>query len=239
MRRERANDPMQAPAPAVMPIDREAWARQLNLSNFVNTYYQYNDLVSCGDVRNVLIVGPGQGLEKQVLAARGYRITTVDIDDTFRPDHIGSVHDLGMFATQQFDAVIASHVLEHIAVPYLDRALQEIARVGGYALIYLPVAGRHFHLRAMPGVLNIDVSFIIDVFNWFHRPDGVSPRYCGGQHFWEIGMRGFRVRDLVKRFSRFFELHKAYRNRDWTPSHNFVLRSRQAGGEEPARPDPA
>jgi hypothetical protein len=48
------------------------------------------------------------------------------------------------------------------------------------------------------------------------------------QHFWEVGMRGFRVRDLCRRFSAHFEIIKHYRNRDWLPSYNFVLKSRKA-----------
>jgi hypothetical protein len=216
------------PQPAVMPVDREAWAQQLNLSNFINSYYQFRDLRSLPNCRTVLIVGPGQGLDTQVLRWRGYDVTTFDIDDTFKPDHIGSVHDMAMFADGRFDAVIASHVLEHLAEPYLDRALAEIARVGVYALIYLPVAGRHAQARFSPGFRGIDLSFILDLFNYFHRPSGVVARYCERQHFWEVGMRGFRVRDVAARMSRYFEVMQVYRNRDWNPSQNFVLRSRRA-----------
>jgi hypothetical protein len=216
------------PQPAVMPVDREAWAQQLNLSNFINSYYQFRDLQSLPNCRTVLIVGPGQGLDTQVLRWRGYDVTTFDIDDTFKPDHIGSVHDMAMFADDRFDAVIASHVLEHLAEPYLDRALAEIARVGVYALIYLPVAGRHVQARFSPGFRGIDLSFILDLFNYFHRPSGVVARYCERQHFWEVGMRGFRVRDVAARMSRYFEVMQVYRNRDWNPSQNFVLRSRRA-----------
>jgi hypothetical protein len=216
------------PQPAVMPVDREAWAQQLNLSNFINSYYQFRDLRSLPNCRTVLIVGPGQGLDTQVLRWRGYDVTTFDIDDTFKPDHIGSVHDMAMFADGRFDAVIASHVLEHLAEPYLDRALAEIARVGVYALIYLPVAGRHVQARFSPGFRGIDLSFILDLFNYFHRPSGVVARYCERQHFWEVGMRGFRVRDVAARMSRYFEVMQVYRNRDWNPSQNFVLRSRRA-----------
>jgi hypothetical protein len=53
--------------PGVMPLDRDKWKLQLNLSNFVNTYYQYRDLNSLQNVRRVLIVGPGQGLDLHVL----------------------------------------------------------------------------------------------------------------------------------------------------------------------------
>jgi hypothetical protein len=209
-----------------MPVDRAAWAQQLHLSNFVNCYYEYRDLQSCPGVRSVLIVGPGQGLDREVLRWRGYEVTTFDIDETFKPDVVGSVHQMRAFPDQRFDAVIASHVLEHLAEPHLDGALREIARVGRYALVYLPVAGRHVQLRLAPGFKDIDLSVIVDLYNPFHRPDGVTPRYAQGQHFWEVGMRGFRLRAVRQRLARHFEVVEAYRNRDWPPSQNFVLRSR-------------
>jgi SAM-dependent methyltransferase len=215
------------PAPTVMPLDREAWFKELNLVNFINSYYQYRDLQSLPDVSRVLVVGPGQGLDTAVLRWRGYEVTTLDIDPTFQPDVVGSVHDLSMFSDGQFDAVTASHVIEHQAEPYLDASLSEIARVGRYALVYLPVAGRHAQLRVTPGFLSIDWSFIVDFFNYLHRPDGVTPRYCLEQHFWEIGLRGWRVRDVARRLGRHFEILHSYRNRDWNVSHNFVLRSRK------------
>lgn len=214
------------PAPSVMPIERELWAAQLHLSNFVNTYCQFRDLQNIGELSRLLIVGPGQGLDTQVLRWRGYEVTTLDIDDTFKPDVIGSVHDLSMFADTRFDAILVSHVLEHLAEPYLDTALAEIARIGRYALIYLPVAGRHCQLRFQPGFKGIDLSLVIDFLNWFKKPDGITPRYCDGQHFWEIGMRGYRVADVLSRFDKQFEIVSHYRNRDWNPSYNFILRSK-------------
>jgi Methyltransferase domain len=209
-----------------MPVDREAWSKSLELSNFINCYCQYRDLQSLSGCRDVLLVGPGAGLETQVLRWRGYRLTTLDIDPVFGPDIIGSVHEMSMFADGQFDVVIASHVLEHLAAPFLDRALAEIARVGRFALVYLPRAGLHLQARFFPRSDGRELSFILDVFNYLHRPDGVTPRYRSGQHFWEVGMPGYRVRDLRKRFERHFEVLRAYRNIHWNPSHNFILRSR-------------
>src|SRR6266498_5345898 len=101
------------PAPSPMPIDRVQWAKELHLSNFINTYYQYRDLQLLQGVKSVLIVGPGQGLDTCVLKWRGYHVSTFDIDETFKPDFLGSVHDLSVFRDKQFDALIASHVLEH------------------------------------------------------------------------------------------------------------------------------
>jgi len=211
-----------------MPVDRAAWRNEIHLPNFVNAYYQYRDLQSCGDdVRRVLIIGPGQGLDTAILRWLGYEVVTFDIDETFEPDHVGSTHDLSMFRDGEFDAVIASHVLEHMALPYLDPALAELARVARYALIYLPNHGRRAQLRLVPGFRGLDLSLVVEFFDYFLKPDGVTPRYMGGQHFWEVGMRGFRVRDVVRRFERHFEVLKVYRNPDWPISRNFVCRSRR------------
>ena len=215
------------PDPAVMPVEIEQWRRQLDLSAFVNAFYQYRDLQRFEGCREVLVVGPGQGLVPDVLRARGYVVTTLDIDSRLAPDHVGSVHDLSLFPDSRFDAVIASHVLEHLAVPYLDPSLAEIARVGRGALIYLPVAGSHVNLRVAPGLANIDISLVLDVFNYFGKPDGLTPRFMAAQHFWEVGRRGFGVASVKRRIAKHFDIVDAYRNRDWVPSYNFVLRSRR------------
>jgi hypothetical protein len=49
------------PAPSVMPLNRTGWKRELHLSNFINSYFQYRDVRRCGDVRKLLIIGRGLG----------------------------------------------------------------------------------------------------------------------------------------------------------------------------------
>lgn len=208
-----------------MPVKAEQWKSDINLSLFVNTYYQYRDLQRLGlSGKRILVVGSGQGLDALVYRWKGYDVTTFDIDNAFGPDVIGSVHDLSQFDDKSFDAVVASHVLEHLPESFLDKALAEIARVGNGAIIYLPVHGRHIQLRLIPGFGGIDVSFTLDIFNYFEKPDGKSARYMDGHHYWEVGMRGFRVADLKRRFGQYFDVIKCYRNKDWLPSQNFVMR---------------
>ena len=218
----------EAPAPARMPIDIAGWASELNLSNFVNTYYQFRDIQRLGSCKKVLVIGPGQGFEVAVLKWKGFEVVSIDIDERLKPDFVGSVHSMPMFGNCQFDVAIASHVLEHFAVDYLDGALAELARVAKHVLVYLPVHGRHAQLRWIPGIRGWDWSFIFDFFNFFEKSDGRQQKYCSGMHFWEIGLRGFRVKDLKRRFSKYFEVLDAYRNRDWLPSFNFVLKVKDA-----------
>ena len=215
------------PEPSVMPVDREQWGQQLHLCNFVNAYYQFEDIKSCGNVKKILIIGPGQGLDTHIFRWRGFEVTTFDIDETFHPDVIGSAHDLSMFGDKSFDVIIASHVLEHLPVPYLDQCLADFARVSAYTIVYLPVAGRHFQFQAKLDVKGINLSLIFDLFNYLHKPDGVTARYCQGMHYWEMGMRGFTSGAMNRRFSETFEIIKKYRNKDWNPSYNWVLKSKK------------
>lgn len=217
----------EVPRPHVMPVDSADWKRRLSLSNFINAYYAYRDISNLSQGGRVLIIGPGQGLDTAILKWREYDVTTLDIDSTFDPDFVASAHEMGMFGDAQFDVVAVSHVLEHIPVPFLDKTLLEISRVGRYALVYLPVAGRHSQIRWKAGFGGIDWSMIFDLFNYLHKPDGITPRYCSGQHYWELGMRGYRKSDLKKRFEHSFEILSTYRNRDWNPSFNFILKSKR------------
>jgi len=217
------------PLPSVMPVDRDQWVKKLNLCNFINTFYQYQDVLRCNNVKNILLVGFGQGLDASIFKWRGYQVTTFDIDETFKPDVIGSAHDLSIFTDNSFDVIIASHVLEHLPAPYLDQCLSEFARVAQYSIIYLPVAGRHFQIRIKLDLKGIDLSYEFDLFNYLHRPDGVTARYCQGQHYWEMGMRGYTKRALHERFQKCFNVVASYRNKDWLPSYNWVLKSKVHG----------
>ncbi len=211
-----------------MPVDAASWKRRLDLSNFVNAHYQYRDLSERCSAGRVLIVGPGQGLETAVLKWRGYDVVTADVEPTFEPDVICSVHDLSIFASQSFDAVIASHVLEHVPPDLLDTAIGEIARVSRFALVYLPVRGRRIQMRVQSGFGAIDWSFGVDLFNYFDKPLSGVRKYMAGQHYWEVGVRGYRVSQVRSRLERHFDVRRSYRNPDWPISWNFVLASKAA-----------
>ena len=217
----------EVPSPRPMPVVSQVWAQRLDLSNFINAFYQYRDLQGIPQCKTVLIIGPGQGFATQVLKWRGYEVTTLDIDPAFGPDEVGSAHDLRRFRDGQFDAVVASHVLEHLPVAYLGQALAEISRVGDYALIYLPVNGVYAQLRLTSNFRAFDYSLLLTISKWFDRPELTTPRYMSGQHYWEVGLKGFSVRDLIRRMEAHFVLLGTYRNKDWLPSQNFVLRSRR------------
>lgn len=70
---------------------------------------------------------------------------------------------------------------------------------------------------------------MFDQFNYVHKPDGVTARYCQGQHYWEMGMRGFTKRVLREKFEKNFNVVASYRNKDWLSSYNWILKSKSSG----------
>ncbi|MSQ48411.1 MAG: class I SAM-dependent methyltransferase [Deltaproteobacteria bacterium] len=215
------------PEPTTMPVNKEAWLAQLHISNFHNAFFEYRDVRACTPAKNILIVGPGQGLELTVFKSRGYNVTTYDIDGDFKPDHLGSVHDMSCFASKQFDVVIASHVLEHMSFSYFDTALKELARVAHYALIYLPYAGRHIDLGVILYQGSKERHLRVNIAPFWRKPSLTEARYASGQHFWEIGLSGCSKRTIRQAIEKRFEVLDAYQNPYWMVSMNFVLKSNE------------
>lgn len=214
------------PAPRPMPVDKEQWLSELHLSNFHNAYYEYRDTRRCiGQAGRILVVGPGQGLGVLVLRSRGYVVTTYDLDADMKPDHLGSVHDMSDFADRAFDLVIASHVLEHMSFALLDSALRELARVARHALVYLPFAGRHIDMALVRRQSAVEHHLRVNIPPFWRRPSQTEARFAGGQHFWEIGVRGITTRTVSRAMSRYFDVLECYQNPHWLVSMNFVLRS--------------
>lgn len=212
------------PLPSAMPLDRIKWKDKLDRSNFINSYYMYRDVLKCTG-NNLLIIGPGQGLDTVIFKWKKFNVTTLDIDPTFNPDVIGSVHSMPMFTNKQFDTVIISHVLEHLPSNYLDTALEELSRIANHTIVYLPVTGRHGCLRLTLGFRNFKINIPWDFFNPLEKPDGKSLSYCEGQHYWEIGLRGYQKKQMRLRFKKYFKIVKEYRNYDWLPSYNYILQA--------------
>jgi hypothetical protein len=214
------------PEPHPMPVEADDYARSLSLSGFVNAYYQLRDVLAYHP-RRVLIVGVGVGLEPMILREKfGLEVTTLDIDARFGPDVVGSVHDMGAFADGQFDVVVASHVLEHLPFAYFDRCVDELARVGRHAVVYLPYAGRHLEWRFTYAQRVREYAARLRIPP-LARIAGDKPELQEGHHYWECGYPGFSVSRLTRLFSRRFTIDRRYHNRDWTYSINFLMTARE------------
>lgn len=74
-------------------------------------------------------------------AGKGWQEIRLDIDESVRPDVVGTMTDLSAVSDQAVDAVFSSHNIEHLYPHDVPLALQEFRRVlkpDGFVLITCP-----------------------------------------------------------------------------------------------------
>lgn len=131
---------------AYIQTRRSLWRRK----NYLNFFDWPEDRAA-----RILDLGAGDGLDREILAQRGYtNVTCVDISfdlvaKSQGPRMVADAHRLPM-ADGSVDVVLANSVLHHLE---LDRLLPEIARV-------LAHGGRFIYLEPRP-------SLIRSVLDWF------------------------------------------------------------------------
>jgi hypothetical protein len=216
-----------APRVHPMPVDAQKYAQNISVVNFINAYAQVRDILNYG-ARSVLIVGIGVGLESIILRHKyNIEVCTLDIDPGFKPDIVGSVHKMDMFKDQQFDVVVASHILEHLPFSLFDQSLSELSRVARHAIIYLPYGGRHLEWkfsycqRVREYALRLHIPLML-------MTDGESLVLQEGYHYWECGIPGFSVSKITSLLAKHFQIDNRYHNKEWKYSINFCLTSLHA-----------
>jgi len=104
----------------------------------------------------VLEVGCGSGKQLATLAARGWDVQGLDVDEEAAaqarkaygiPVFCGPLHEAG-FRDEEFDAVVTSHVIEHVYDPIgLLRESRRVLKQGGRLVVITPNANGWGHAR--------------------------------------------------------------------------------------------
>ncbi|NUM25111.1 MAG: class I SAM-dependent methyltransferase [Candidatus Buchananbacteria bacterium] len=160
----------------------------VNKDRWVSYYWQtklVSDLITSG---SVLEIGVGNALVADYLKHR-YQVSTLDINDKLNPDYIGSVEDLSFLAEKKFDVVVCAEVLEHLPFEKFKQSLQQMHSVSRrHVVISLPYWGYTFYVRIkLPKLGKHTFQFKLNGFKR-HR--------FNGQHYWEIGKRGYSVKKI-------------------------------------------
>lgn len=198
-------------------------------ANFTNVSYILDDLRFLWQHHDshspsVLNIGISTGLEPLILRNCGYNLTTVDVVPSNNPDILLDIRKLSLISGEQYDISILSHVAEHIEYSAFPTLLADLSSLSKYTILYLPVAGKHYSFRIHSERPFFSLDLVVDISNPFRYPSDTTPRFCDGQHFWEIGPFCIPLRKLRRQISKSHRILKEYRNLDWIPSYNFVLK---------------
>ncbi len=171
--------------------------------------------------RTVLEVGLGNGLVRNYLNRQGVQMTTIDIDPELHPDIVGSVTNIPV-EDNSYDVVLAAQIIEHLPYEEAKKAMKEIARVSKKGAMISVPDSRKTLLKA---------GFHIPKIGWkdlFVKIPSGQEHAFDGQHYWEIGKRGYgldKVReDLV---DAGFNIKKDIVPADVPTKHFFILQKKE------------
>lgn len=185
-------------------VDKEAYnfGRYGNESRFVSYARQLKEIARAKP-STMLEIGVGDGTIGHLVKTHSpISYTSVDLADDVGADYVASVTKLP-FKDSSYDLVCAFEVLEHVPFDQFDTALSEIARVTNRAaLVSLP----HF---GPPVMFSLKVPFLPDMRIAFKLPVPLVHTF-DGQHYWEIGKRGYSRTKVRSHIARYFTIEQEY-----------------------------
>lgn len=186
------------------------------LPRFVSYHHQIAETLALSP-ESVLEVGIGDGVFKNYLQTNtSVRYQNLDQNMELCPDVVGDVRSIPL-GDDCVDVAVAFEVLEHIPFEDVGTALSELVRVARHNVI-VSVPDARMHIRSLCKVpLLPECAWAVKL------PFARKALTPGGEHYWEIGRRGFplhAVRALMGKCApivkEFVPFHNQYH-------HFFVL----------------
>jgi len=185
-------------------------------ARWLSFFYQIK-LLKKFQPQNILEIGPGNGWTTRILRDLNFNVKTVDIDKDLSPDYVAGVENLPL-EDNSFDVVCAFEVLEHLSFDKFASNLKEMARVSKkYLIISLPDHRRIlFHLLLKMPFINYK--------NIFFKIPSFKKHVFDGQHYWEIGKKGYSVSKIKEEIAKSgMKIVESFVPSDAPTNHYFVI----------------
>lgn len=187
-------------------------------SRWMSYWHQIDEVLKLNP-NNILEIGVGNQTVTRYLRDLGINVSTLDVDQSLKPDVLGSVLSLP-FADNAFEAILCCEVLEHLPFSDFKKGLRELFRVGKRDVVLsLP----HF---APPLKLSFKAPFLREI-SWAVKIPWPITHPQGLEHYWEIGKKDYALSKIKEEIRQYFEI-----TRDFVPFENqyhhfFVLRCKK------------
>ena len=159
------------------------------------SYYEQIHLSRNLQPQSILEVGIGNGTVNTYLQHHGWSVKTCDFDAALEPDYTADIRDLSEIH-EQFDLVLACEILEQIPWEDVPKAVRELLRISRrHVIISVPYPTASFEcILRFPLIRKFLKK---DILRLFYRLPVTLPKVQkGGEHYWELGRMGTRLRDL-------------------------------------------
>jgi SAM-dependent methyltransferase len=193
-----------------------SFERYFDESRWMSYWYQIKEIVSRPEIKSVLDIGPGTEFLRSMLAIHRPDIMyhTLDIANDVKPDIIGEVINIPV-PYNTYDLVCAFQILEHIEFSDFEKGVQELKRVSKqYVFISLPHFGPSVELWfKIPFFKRVKLSTKIPI---------PQKHVFGGQHYWEVGKRGYspkKIRSVLQKHLTLLDEYVPFENQ----YHHFYI----------------
>lgn len=107
------------------------WIDGLETEVHFNWYYHQAKLVygKCNQDDRIIEIGVGTGMLSDMLKKRGWKIQTLDIDESKKPDYCMNALDFD-YETHQIDTILAFEIFEHIPFETFKKVIKKISDSG-------------------------------------------------------------------------------------------------------------
>ncbi len=190
-----------------------------HISRWVSYFNQLKEIFNLKP-NSVLEIGVGDRvIGNYINSNTNIKYVSVDIDGELMPDVVGDIKNLS-FEDNSFDVVCAFEVLEHIPFDQFEICLLEMKRVSKKnVLISLPHFGPpvQFYFK-IPFIKKISFSFKIPFY---------KKHVFNGEHYWEIGKKGFSLKKIIDIFSKHFVVERHFVPFESQYHHFFILTDKE------------
>lgn len=165
---------------------------------FVSYFWQFKKVLGLNP-ESILEVGVGDGVFGDFVKRNtSIYYQSVDIAEDLKPDILGSVTALPV-PDNSYDITCAFEVLEHIPFEEFDMAVAQMCRV---AKKYVVISVPHFGPML---AFSLKIPFVPLIRFAFKIPYPKAHRF-NGQHYWEIGKKGYPLSLVRQKFQAHGEL---------------------------------
>ena len=182
-------------------------------SRWMSYWHQINEVLSLKP-KNVLEIGIGNKTVANYLKSQGVEVITFDKDEKLKPEVVGDVLEIP-FGNNSFDVILCAEVLEHLFFNDFENALYELKRVSKkYVVLSLPHFGHSI-------TLSIKIPLIKEKRLAIRIPHPIAHKL--GEHYWEVGKRGYSLSKIKKILKKYFKIKKDYIPFENQYHHFFIL----------------